>query len=271
MDPRPTPKAPSPCALARVFALLFALAGSLIPNIAAADPPPRPPPLGDKNLNTQSTPWQHHADLGADFAFISRLVSHDIEGQPNPARYEPAPGFGARIDWRLFGDYLRFNAYLLAARHALKLPKGALGPKGAALANQDYDFASYSFGARLCPALPLPSRLPLVLFACSGIGWGRLEFGRMQIQAPQNAAPYAVRERSSTFAEIPIGLGASLEIIPNWLALRLEIAASIPFGQEGSATHSAQIIDDSGQIQHVNALPVLDASFTQTLGLSLLL
>lgn len=253
----------NPHALSLTAALLFFSAFTFS---AAADSPKRPPPLPEQP--TASTPWQHHADVGASFAFISRFASHTLDGSPSPTRFEPAPGVAVHIDWRLFSDYLRFNAYLHSARHNLDLPPGALGLTGAHI-TEPQDFASYSFGARLCPTLPLTAYISP--FVCGGIGWGRLEFGRMSVQPANNAPLVAVRERSASFGEIPIGLGTHITLIPRWLALRLEISAAFPFGQEGTATHDTQIIDGSGQILHIPALPLLDASFTQTIGLSLLL
>jgi hypothetical protein len=42
-------------------------------------------------------------------------------------------------------------------------------------------------------------------------------------------------------------------------------------GQQGSSVQAAQAIDAAGKIRSIGGLPRLDASFVQTVGLSLLL
>jgi hypothetical protein len=127
---------------------------------------------------------------------------------------------------------------------------------------------TFSFGARLSPALPFRERGRLWLTA--GVGWGRLEFDRMEVTEP-GREPFVVRERSASFAEIPIGLGASYEIVPRWLTIEIEATGAFVLGQEGSSERSFQAIDSSGKMRSIAGLPLVDATFVQTLGLSLLL
>lgn len=247
-----------------VFVFVFVCAPS--PAFAEHSPAARPPPLDTNTKNTSpSTPWEHHADIGADLALVTRLATRNVDGTPNSVRYEPALGYGARIDWSVIRN-IRFNAYLLAARHPIGLPVGALDQDSATLSADRT--ATYSFGARLCPNIAFTPHVSS--FLCAGIGWGRFEFGRMQIQLPDRPA-FEVRERSTSFAEVPIGLGTRIGLIPRWLALHAEIATAFHFGQEGSASRGAQAIDAQGQIHHIGALPIVDVSFYQIIGLSLLL
>jgi hypothetical protein len=105
----------------------------------------------------------------------------------------------------------------------------------------------------------------------AGIGYGRFSFPRMKVQAQDAAKEYEVRERAMSFAEIPLGIGTSYDIIRNWLTIELEVYGAFALGQEGESVQGAQAVDRAGRIQHIGGLPKIDGSFVQTLGLSLVL
>jgi hypothetical protein len=223
------------------------------------EPPPRPPPI-DLEEPPPSPRWERHIDAGVDVGLITRLASTDTD-----VRYEQAFGYGihGRID---IVRYLRFTGYYLASSHAVALPPGALGLSG----DLSMDSVSaFSFGARLAPMWPLSERARL--WISGGVGWGRLDFGRMEVKEPHAPAAYLVRDRSFSFVEIPVGVGASIEIIRRWLAVEIEVTGAFVVGEGGSAVELGQAIDTAGKIRSVGALPALDASFAQTIGLSLIL
>jgi hypothetical protein len=160
--------------------------------------------------------------------------------------------------------YLRFTAYFVSARHDVALPPGALGQSGEISLDS---VSTYSFGARLSPTIPWSARARSWISV--GGGWGRLEFGKMRVT--EGASAFTVKERSASFVEIPLGLGTSFDIIPNWLSIELEVTGAFALGQEGDALREVQAIDAQGRRRAVSGFPELDATFVQTLGLSLIL
>lgn len=126
---------------------------------------------------------------------------------------------------------------------------------------------SIVFGARLSPSLTIADRTRVWISA--GIGWGRMSFGRMSVR--EAGEVYEVRERAMSFAEVPFGVGTSFELIPSWLSIEIEASVSWVWGQSGEALEQAQAVDPQGRRRSIGALPEIDASFVQTIGLSLVL
>jgi hypothetical protein len=196
-------------------------------------------------------------------AFVTRLASADDEGNASDIRYRWAVGYGVHGRWDVL-RFLRFTAYFVSARHDVALPPGALGLRGKLSLDS---VSTYSFGARLSPTIPWSSRARS--WVSVGGGWGRLELGQMRVT--QGGGVFTVKERSASFVEIPLGLGTSFDIIPNWLSVELEVTGAFALGQEGDALRPAQAIDAQGRKLSVGGFPELDATFVQTLGLSLIL
>jgi hypothetical protein len=92
---------------------------------------------------------------------------------------------------------------------------------------------------------------------------------------PDSLRHYPVRERAMSFVEIPVGIGTSYDVIRNWLTIELEVTGAFALGQEGESVRSAQAIDARlprlGRKVPIGGLPLIDASFVQMLGLSLVL
>jgi hypothetical protein len=173
--------------------------------------------------------------------------------------------------------YLRFSAYFLRALHDLR-PHGSQRAPQAFGEAGDFTYPpllvppveTMVFGARIAPTLPLSSRARSWLTA--GVGWGRLHLGRVAGTGGENGLmPPLIRERSGTFVEIPLGLGTSFEIIPRWLSIEIETTGAFIVGQSGKAFETVQAIDAAGIQRKIRPLPLLDGSFVQTLGLSIVL
>lgn len=222
--------------------------------------PPLPPATPRVPL-----PWERHIEVGGHVAMVTRPASTLADGTATDVRYRPVIGFGVHTHWEVL-EVLRFSTYFVDARHDLRIPPGALGVPGGVVETGPVE--TIAFGARLAPTLPLGDRARS--WVSAGIGWGRFAFGRMTILEPGGGS-IAVRERSMSFAEIPIGLGASFDLIRNWLTIEVEVSGAFTVGQEGEALEEAQGIDAAGRRRSIGALPVLDGSFVQTLGLSLVL
>ena len=107
------------------------------------------------------------------------------------------------------------------------------------------------------------------------VGHGRHRLGaprvRSHVFVRSDAGRYVIRERRASIVEVPLGLGGSFEVVRGWLAIQIELTGSVMVSQEGNALERAQAIDASGKRRTVASLPLLDASFTQSVGLSLIL
>lgn len=68
-----------------------------------------------------------------------------------------------------------------------------------------------------------------------------------------------------------MGLGASIEVVRNWLSVEFEAMGAFHVGQRGTALRAGQAIDTSGHRISVDPFPSITASFVQTLGLALVL
>jgi hypothetical protein len=226
------------------------------------EPPPRPP-LADAPPPVP-LPWERHLEFGPDLAFVALPATADAEARATSIRFSPAIGFALHLNIELL-RYLRFTTYLVDSRHAMSIPPGSLGPLGTI---EDGRVHTFRFGARVSPTLPLTERVRL--WATAGMGWGRLEFSRMTVTEP-GKDPFTIRERADGVLEVPLGIGASFEVVPRWLSVQLELTYAFDLGQEGTGQSEAQAIDAAGKKRGIGGLPRLSGLLVQTLGVSLLL
>src|SRR5262249_15254440 len=155
--------------------------------------------------------------LGPDVVLVEPIGTHDENGADPGVRYLTAVGVGAHASWA-FVRYLRITAYYLDAHHPPRVSNGGLGLSGPAASDAVH---TYALGFRLAPTLPITARFQA--WVSAGAGWGRWEFPRMKVVPSRAAVPetcdvtthcYNVYERADSMAHIPLGLGASFEIVP---------------------------------------------------------
>jgi hypothetical protein len=185
------------------------------------------------------------------------------EGIPTPVRLRPGVGYHVRLGWELF-RYLSFTGYVVEADHDLVLPSGSLGVTGSLTGPAAH---AYFFGGRVSPTLPIGDRVRL--WATVGGGWGVVAYPALS-GTDLHGGSFKIDARTADVVEIPVGLGASFEIIPRWLRIHTELTYSFYPSQLGDALQMGQTID-AGRIVPVGPMPHLDGAFTQTLGLSLIL
>lgn len=230
---------------------------------AEAPEPPARPPLPPEPP-AAPLPWERHLEIGPDIAVVALPASTNAEAKGTSARFYPALGFALHLNIELM-RHLRFTAYVVDSRHGMSLPPGALGPPGEIT---DAAVHTFRFGTRFSPTLPLTERARL--WATAGVGWGRLEFSRMTV-AEAGHDPFTIRERAVAVVELPLGVGASFEVVPRWLSVQLELTYAFELGQYGTGQEGAQAIDAAGKKRSIGSLPRLDGLLVQTVGVSLLL
>jgi hypothetical protein len=230
-----------------------------IPRPAMAEEPPR-----------ASMRWKRRLELGGDVAFVSRPFAGALA--TSRVRYQPAVGWGLHLAWPAT-EWLRIQAYFVDAHHDLVIPQGALatGAPGSISAAATVEAAAvptFVFGAKVAPTLAFGSRLRAWLSA--GVGWGRFEFPSMVVTEPRGQR-YEIREREGVVVEFPLGIGASFDVIPRWLAVVYEASGAPITGQSGDAHEIFQALDPAGNPREVGAFGAAEVSFVQTVGLSLIL
>ncbi len=108
------------------------------------------------------------------------------------------------------------------------------------------------------------------------VGWSWLGF-----RVPMPTAPgYNEHEdgedgiggtRSAVQTEFTFGLGSSLDIIPNWLDVGLDVSYSLPAGQTGSVYEKPLQIVVDGEIAHLKPLPKFKNSMDLIFSIGLIL
>lgn len=224
--------------------------------------PGRPPPLKtDEPL--ARVPAQRHVDVGSSMVFVTP-ISNSIEDAPTKVQYEPGPGVSAYVRIVLL-KYLHVAAVFSWAPHVISHDHDALGVEGGL--DEVGSMTSYRLEAHVLPTLPLGDRVRL--YGILGLGWGRLEIGSMF--GRDEHGRFLIRGRGASYFDVPAGLGASIEVLPNWMSLDFAIWAAPTFAKQGTAHLPIVAIDAAGQGQPVGPMPQMPILFVQSLGLSLLL
>jgi len=254
--------------IASLFASVptWAYAADAAPVAGAASARPEPFSDLDKSPETartfDATPTGRHVDFGASFIFVSP-VSNSLEEAPPTLRYDPGSGLG--VSGRIvILPYLHAALVFSWAAHGLDIDRGALGVPGGLSGGP---LTSYRLELHVLPTLPIGERVRL--FGLAGLGWGRLEIGVMQ--GAGEAGSFLVRERGASYFDVPLGIGASIALLPNWLSLDAMLWGSPTFAKKGTAHTSIQAFDGAGEPRTVGPLPEVPVWFTQSVGLSLLL
>jgi hypothetical protein len=230
-----------------------------LPPPSEARPPPAPEPA------PAPVPWQQHIQVGGGVAFSQMLTSANADH----VRFTPAVGFDVKLSFWLL-RYLGVTGYVVEHDDPLVLPPGALGLS----ALNPTSAHTYSFGVHAAPTTTFGSRVRMWLIA--GVGWGHIQYGTMTFAGTSSTCSTTaincnviLPARSESFFEIPVGLGGSVEIIPRWLSLRLEVTKSFLPSQTGDALQMGQYINAQGLMANFNPMPSLDATYVETLSLLL--
>ncbi len=207
------------------------------------------------------------ADPMAEVGVSAGLVLRDEQSaaKKNPSGITYGPGFGQLVDAKIrLHRYLRFGVYYQRSYHEARIPMEVLGPAGTS-----YDLDSlltFSLGARLEPTISLSDRFRVA--AIIGAGWGRVTSQKMRVTTPDRS--FTVYEREGVGVEIPMGLAASFDIIPDWLAITASMVIAPHLAQTGNLFENAQFVDSNGKMQYALSFPNFAPTFTQMIGLTLL-
>ncbi|MEM1029824.1 MAG: hypothetical protein AAGN82_05705 [Myxococcota bacterium] len=234
--------------------------------LEAAEPRP---PLDDV-IAPAAPPWNRRLEVGGVAAVVVRPFADAVV--PNTGiSYRAAPAWGVVFRWALY-DWVAVHPYFLDSHHALGIPQGAFatGAANSIAPDATYETDSvitFSFGAKLAPTWEVTPRLRL--WGSFGVGWGRFEFRSLALE--EGTTTFSVNERDSVFIEFPIGLGLSYDVIDRWLAVGYEATGAPVTGQTGTAHEAVQAVDGDGNLRDVGPVGAIEASFVQSLSLTVIL
>ncbi|PIE06250.1 MAG: hypothetical protein CSA75_00500, partial [Sorangium cellulosum] len=200
----------------------------------------------------------------AEVTLLSGLGVRNVDSARNP----DGIGYGPALQWgvqaRAFvKPWLNFAIYYLRASHTLALP-----PSAAGINDTDSsigDVLTYSLGARLEPSFPVTSNFRTWLSI--GVGWGRLNLEKVLVTERERS--YHVRDRSGVFVEVPIGLGASYQVLPNWLAIQIEADVAHLSKQSGNLYDPTPYVDSNGNRGFVGPMPIQSYAGSLLFGISM--
>ena len=224
--------------------------------------PPRPPPFAE-DLAPAKLPSKRRVDIGTEVLLVNVLADDEIRGAPSRIAYKPAIGFEFHARVQVF-RYFQLGAYFCGSAHTIQLGEGALGTHGSIDSD---DLQTIWFGLKAMPTLPIGERVRL--WGSVGAGWGRFEFPQMKVHEAGHD-PFFIKGRGNSFVEIPIGIGASFELVKNWLSLDMEMTAAPLVQSDGSSFVTVQAIDN-GHERVIQPEVKAHTSFVHAIGLSLLL
>lgn len=265
------------CSLLSFAALLFC-GGRALADEGAAIPPgadtprkesPARPPLPEVPLAGR-LPWQRHGDIGVGLAWVSRPFAQAL-GETR-TRYQPAIGAAAHLQWDV-ASWLHVRPYFLWSAHAVDVRPGALATGGSRSIRADATLepiraTTFAFGMKIAPQWQPTARLRTWIVA--GVGYGRLGIASTS-GTESDGTTFNLPERTGVFVEFPMGLGGSFEIWPGRAAITFEATGAPLMGHSGSAHETMSFVDGSGKQREAGAFGAIEASFVQSLGLSLLL
>lgn len=227
---------------------------------AATTPPPsRPPPLPP--LELAALPKQRRLDVGASVLLRSAIFSR----APEASRADFSPGIGASLLARLL-VLPEFMAGVSAGwtRSSLQLAQGDF-VAGAEVEEGPID--TFDFELLALPTWPVTDGVRL--FALLGLGYS---ISSTQVLIAQDATgTFPIPDRDRSHFIVPLGLGGSLTLVPNWLSLEFSLKLAPTFSDIGSGSEAGRVLDGSGKVRALGPLPAVPVWFSQSLGLGLLL
>lgn len=257
--------APSPALAEEPRAVAVAEPPPTAPWYGAVSPEPdrpRPPPV-----ETEPPPRLAHErrlDVGVGPAFVARFASREAENNPSDVTYQPTLGLEMHLRIPIF-EHVEVSPYLVIAAHTVLVPDGSLGVAGSI---DTGSVTAMSFGVRVARTFQVVD--PVRVWGSAGIGYGRMEFGRM-IAHESGRPAWEIRDRGASFVEFPFGIGGAYTVVPRWLSIDLEAAAAPVLDKKGTAFATTRAIDAAGLVRRVGALPEVEATLVVALGVSIIL
>ena len=225
-------------------------------------PPPSPPDAGSQEPRpylSRPPPRQpaRNVDIGPDVGIWLRPAD-DSE-----VSYGAAFSYGGHARIEVL-RWLGVRAFVMHSQHSVDVPRGGLG-----LADTEVDHPDIALtllGIRAEPTWVVHPRLRL--WTGLGGGWAFLE-----TDAPSTSGALEVQSssRDGVIVELSAALGATAELVPDWLTASIVLSTGVVTGQTGDIFKTLQGFDQNGRMLHLSALPEFASAHSVSLGAGLLL
>jgi len=228
-------------------------------------PPPPPEPRADEQ---QPQPYlklppadkpSRMVELGPHIG-VAYLPANGAQ-----ASYDAGFAWGAHARIEL-APWMGFRVSFTKSTHAVTVPDGGLGlPAGTSI-----DQAALSvllLRARIEPTWVIGPRLRL--WAGVGAGWGRISAPSLTTTGTQTDLHNPAHK--GVMLEFSGALGASVDVIPDWLAASLMLSAGAVTNQSGEVFSPSQAFTADGHRIQVGAFPHFGSSLSALLGVGVLL
>ncbi len=183
----------------------------------------------------------------------------------NAASYDAGFAWGAHARV-LIAPWMGFRLSFTNSSQAVSVRDGGLGLTAGTRIDQPA-LSVLLLRARLEPTWVLGPRLRL--WAGVGAGWGRISAPSLTTTGTQ--ADLHSPGRKGVMLEFSGALGASVDVIPDWLAASLMLSAGAVTNQSGEVFSPSQAFTADGHRIKIDGLPHFGSSLSALLGVGVLL
>jgi hypothetical protein len=233
---------------------------------APVGPPPAPvlpPPRADEQepppytREPEAPQPMRNVDLGPDFGVAYRPASG------SGVTYEAAFAWGLHARLEL-ARWMGFRVLFVKSEHAVSIEPGALKVPGSQIHQPDLEMTLIA--GRIEPTWVVMPRLRL---------WGGPSAGLAYFIAPVSRTTGSMKlesvRRTGAVIELGGALGATFDVIPDWLTAQLCGTAATTIGNTGDAFDPPQSFDATGNRVYMDGLPEFGGSFALMAGLGVVL
>jgi hypothetical protein len=202
-----------------------------------------------------------NVDLGMDAGIWWRAARGD-----GPVSYSPALAWGAHARIELL-TWLGVRALALSSQHPASVERGGLGPTASTEVDQP-PLQVVMLAAQIEPTWLLTPRLRL--YTGLGSGWGSI------VAPPPEARETQIvsARRSGVLIECWAALGASYDIVADWVTAGLSLGAGLPVNQSGAVFDRVQALPQNPAAQRIlyyESLPEFALSLSALASIGLVL
>lgn len=205
---------------------------------------------------TAAEPQPYQLEVGPTFTYVKRSAKSDGSG------VEYAAGTGPGLQLRAgFLPWLRVAARYQQTSHDASFSPGALGIASSLTSGS---MVVDTLGAYLQPTFTPVSRLHT--WASAGLAWSHVSMPNIDTGDGAH-----LRHRTGVFQEWSLGVGASFDVLPGWVALSLDLQWAKPVSETGDLFSPDVYYDAQGTARAVPSFPTFATSLGAMFGVMLTL
>lgn len=228
-------------------------------------PPPPPPPRADEQEPRPYLELPPPEKPSRQVELGPHLGVQYLPADGSAVSYNAGPAWGAHARIEL-APWMGLRLSFTRSTHAVTVPDGGLGlPAGTGI--HQPDLSVLLLRARLEPTWVVSPRLRL--WAAVGAGWGRISAPSVTTTGTEAGLHSAGRK--GVMLEFSGALGASFDVIPDWLAASLMVAGGAVTNQSGEVFSRPQVFTADGHRLYMDGLPHFGGSLSALLGVGVLL